>query len=115
MELKEKAYHWNIKQALTVPILVAGTEKQLVIFNVMMCMVIIFTTHFDWMALFALPIGLFVHGICMQVSKKDARMMAVFQRSTRYKGFYHAIPMVHSKKRKPPAFYSLPRELRKGG
>lgn len=114
MELKEKTYHWNIKQALTVPILVAGTEKQLVILNVMMCMVFVFATHFDWVALFALPMGLFIHGICMQVSKRDARMMAVFQRSTRYGGFYHAVPMVHNKKGKPRAFYSLPKELRRG-
>jgi type IV secretory pathway TrbD component len=114
MELKEKTYHWNIKQALTVPILVAGTEKQLVILNVMTCMVIIFSTHFDWRAIFTLPLGLFIHGICMQISKRDARMLAVFQRSRSYKGFYHAVPMVYKKRGKPRAFYSLPKELRRG-
>ena len=119
MLLRGKEYDWSIKQALSVPILIAGTEKQLVILNATLCMVFIFSTHFDLIALGAIPLGLFMHGLCMHVSKRDARMLAVFQRSTRYKGYYHAVPKQYKEKLIDKVFgggrkfYSLPQELRR--
>ena len=114
----EKDYSWQIKKALTVPILIAGTEKRLVILNTCFCMSFIFATHFGLSALLTLPFGMLFHGLCMQISKRDPRMLGVFARSTRYKGYYHAVPKQYEESlidRLFPSggkFNSLPQELR---
>lgn len=86
---------WPVRKSLTTPILVMGTERSLLILNVVLCVAFILATRLSWLAFFGIILFLLIHALCLVVSKHDARAVAVFQRSTRYKGFYPAAPGLH--------------------
>ena len=104
-----KPYHWEVKRALTTPILSLGTEKPLLVLNVTLCLCFAFATHFSYQAFFAPVLFLLFHGICFRISKADPRMIAVFRRAKRYRGFFKALPSEHSPK--PHPFNCYPKEL----
>ena len=115
IELNNREYDWQVKQALTVPLLVMGTEKPLVVLNATLCLAYILASHMGIAAFIAPVLFLFIHGLCVRISKHDPCMMRVFKRSTRYKGYYPAVPLEHSrledKKRGSRPFNSTPKEL----
>lgn len=96
---------WPIKRALTIPILVLGTEKQLVVLNAMVCVVFAMTAHFSWPIFFIPLLFLLVHGMCMAISKHDPRMMSVFNRAKRYRGYFPANMQERSKYSRPFSAY----------
>ncbi|OIN82940.1 VirB3 family type IV secretion system protein [Francisella sp. TX07-6608] len=103
--------YWHVKQSLCTPILVAGTEKALVVLNLMLCLVFVFGARFQLIALIAIPVGLIIHGICMSISAKDPYMMRVFKRATRYKGYYPAIPINRTSSQGLIKFSCLPKSI----
>lgn len=88
----ENSIDWPVRKALTTPILVMGTERPLLILNVVICIAFVFATRFTWPAFLGILLFVIIHGFCLMISKHDARAVAVFKRSTRYKGFYPAQP-----------------------
>jgi len=104
-----KQYHWDVKRALTTPILSMGTEKSLLVLNVTLCLCFAFATRFSYQAFFAPVLFLVFHAICFRVSKADPRMIAVFKRANRYRGFFKALPSENSPK--PRTFTCYPKEL----
>ena len=107
--MNQSTYTWTIKKALTTPILTMGTEKALLVLNVTLCIAFAMATHFSYHAFFAPVLFLILHVLCLQVSKADPRMIAVFKRSTRYRGFFKAIPTDASNWQRP--FHSYPKEI----
>lgn len=83
---------WPVRKSLTQPILVMGTEKVLLILNVIICLAYVLATRFSWYAFFAFLLFAIVHGLCMMISKHDPRAVEVYKRSTRYKGYYPPAP-----------------------
>ncbi|GGF99120.1 MULTISPECIES: VirB3 family type IV secretion system protein [Cysteiniphilum] len=90
-------YEWSVRKALTQPVLVMGTEKLLFVTNFLFCILFIVGTHFTWPAIFAIPLFVIIHGLCMAASKHDPRAVEVFKRSIRHsQGFYPALPAMGS-------------------
>lgn len=102
---------WRIRKALTQPILTMGTEKPLLIMNIVLCLVLAMASRFSWPAFFSIPLFVIIHGFCMMASKHDPRAVEVYRRSTRYsQGFYPAL--AGKKARKVRAFKSFPENIK---
>jgi type IV secretory pathway TrbD component len=101
---------WTIRKALTQPILVMGTERPLLILNITMCFCYVLGTRFSWYAIWGVILFLVIHSLCLMITKHDPRAVAVFKRSTRYRGFYPATggaKRVYTRK-----FSAFPEEIR---
>src|SRR5690606_35273111 len=72
-------------KAMMRPLLVAGVEKRLVLFNALISFPLIAATHFHVPACF-LGVAFFVvvHVLLRLVSKRDPYIGLIFKRSTRY-------------------------------
>ena len=81
---------WPIRKALVTPVLVLGTERALLILNLTLCACFFLSTHVSWPAFFTPLLFVLIHAGCVMASKHDPRAVAVFKRSTRYRGFYPA-------------------------
>lgn len=83
-----------INKAMTRPMMMAGVEKKLALFNALICFPLIAATHFHIPECF-IGAGFFVffHAMCRMISKNDPHLGALFQRSTRYsiKPYFPAI------------------------
>ena len=104
-------YSWHVKQSLCTPVLIAGTEKILVVLNAIICWIFVFAEKFSFGSLAIVPIGLILHGVCMSISAKDPYMMKIFKRATRYKGYYPAKPIARTTPKEIIKFSHLPKSI----
>lgn len=99
-------YYWTIRDGLTQPVLMLGTERALIILNMTLCVVYALSTRMHWPVIFAVVVFLFIHTICVRASKADPRMVTVFRRSQRYRGYYPPTPGI--RRQYTRAFSSFP-------
>ena len=103
---------WPIRQALTRPVLIMGTERPLLLINLLIGVVGLMTSRFSWMGWLVLLFCLAMHGLCVQISKHDPRAMAVYQRSGRYQqGYYPPIQGMACRRQIRPV-NSFPKQAR---
>lgn len=84
-------YKHQVGKFLTTPILTMGTETPLVILNLTICAMWVITAQWSLMSLWAILIFVAVHFVCIQVSKNDPRLVRIFLRRRKYRGYYPAI------------------------
>jgi type IV secretory pathway TrbD component len=77
-----------VNQALSRPLLLAGCEKRLAMFNALLSFLLVAATYLHFPAcLLGLGVYLLLHGLLVVLAKYDPLFSAVFQRATRYYGY----------------------------
>lgn len=82
-----------VNKALLRPILIAGVEKQLILFNALVCFPLIAATHLKFPScLLAVVVFLCLHAVFSRLSKHDPQFSLVFRRATKHawRPFYYA-------------------------